>query len=1305
MKKVIITILLLMNINLIYSQSVVINEYYNSQNVNEEWVELLVVQDVVSLVDFTLLDGLNENGEVSKWAGGIQFIDNILWKNLRQGTVIVINFRNNQISDKNKSDGFIMVNADDENYFLKISNFGNWEDVALNVDNNCDVFQLRNNQGIVEHTIGHTRNREDLKIDLQGPFLISSNSCMINSVIAVLPGEKISDYDGGFDDNKIKLITEPEFISKGLPNKNPLFYNTNGNFWKSLRQPNWDNPTLTANIRDNYVDLFWNSCSDNFPSDMTIGYLIVRYNINDIDSVEHPNDGTTYQKGDLLGKAIVINNDPNSLTTSYSDNFSFDCNDVFRYRIYAYRFETDNLLGNRIDESYKRGRIYNIENYAEVLVSKKRPILPKIIVVGDTSFCEGDSVKLICDAPGGPFKYTWFLNNVVIPNANKMEYYANKAGLYKVRITNEKGCYNESREIQLIQLPTPHSELKFDSTLITQDTIIQVCKGEAIVLSISGGDRYEWFKNDTLLNNNTDKLKLIEEGEYFGVAINNGMECSDTTYKIVFEQLDIDFSFDKDTIYYYLDKNTSFEDKILKVENFGSDTLKFIDIILPPGGIFSVFATIPSLVVNPKSFKDYKIRFEPDRSGYFLDSISFIAPCLNTERKVYINAYKEPLDIALKPKMLKFPDKIDCEKSTDTLNFKIINNEDKTFALNKPYISNNFIFVTDNFPYTINSKDSIELKIAFISNIPGIIDEDLELNLINEIGVKEKLYLKLQGVVKKVDYSILYNDSNFTEIRMKELTGCDDTSYAQIKVINTGEVALSLGDNSHHPEIYFPDLPLQLEPGEEKTLQVLFIPENQGTFDQQIDLLIEPCSYIKRIRILGNKNGLTYKINQNKVDFGLILNCKDSVPVTQNNKIIVSGSSKDSVYIESIIGPNSGAFTTDLVVGKKLIDTNNFQITFLKMPIGIYYDSIEIYFQPCDVKKIIYLYGERMLPEISFSPDTLNFGQVMKGKSDTLSIKIINSGKIDLNLEILQDLNYPFKIIKNFDGLLKSGDTIVIDVAFSPLEDSLYQDLLFINITQPCLITKTVKILGEGIKPKDIVGSMDLGENKYCFPGDEIKIPIVFEVTNDAEINKVNLTSMSFDIVYNYSLLFPIDLEFNGTFTNSEININKFVELYPGKLIIDVEFNDPINIRDGHWFDIKFLVLLGNAMETDISIENLIFHSEVNFNVNTIGTKAIIKEQDNISSKLIDYNNFNVNLEKPIVNEDNIYFDVNSEENGLYTIEIYSITGELIKSIKIHLKSGINNVSLSLNDINNGIYFLKIKNSSFSKFFKILKIN
>ena len=123
------------------AQSIVVSEYHNVTAVPEgEWTELLVIQDNLTIVGYTLRDN---STNLDKWQGGIKFKDIPLWKNLRAGTTIVINHRvfGNTI-DKSSIDGYIEVDANDISIFdtLAVPGGGDWNSSTLNLSQIADIF-------------------------------------------------------------------------------------------------------------------------------------------------------------------------------------------------------------------------------------------------------------------------------------------------------------------------------------------------------------------------------------------------------------------------------------------------------------------------------------------------------------------------------------------------------------------------------------------------------------------------------------------------------------------------------------------------------------------------------------------------------------------------------------------------------------------------------------------------------------------------------------------------------------------------------------------------------------------------------------------------------------------------------------------------------------------------------------------------------------------------------------------------------------------------------------------------------------
>lgn len=95
------------------AQQIVVNELYNSGG-NDEWVELLVIQDSLDLRGWDVRDF--SSGGVAQ--NPLVFTTNTLWSNVRRGTLIVIARPENTFpEDTDPSDYLLVIKSDNGQYF------------------------------------------------------------------------------------------------------------------------------------------------------------------------------------------------------------------------------------------------------------------------------------------------------------------------------------------------------------------------------------------------------------------------------------------------------------------------------------------------------------------------------------------------------------------------------------------------------------------------------------------------------------------------------------------------------------------------------------------------------------------------------------------------------------------------------------------------------------------------------------------------------------------------------------------------------------------------------------------------------------------------------------------------------------------------------------------------------------------------------------------------------------------------------------------------------------------------------------
>ncbi|MFZ4796531.1 MAG: hypothetical protein ACOYMA_03500 [Bacteroidia bacterium] len=367
-----------------FSQNIVVSEYYNSADTRDEWTELLVITDNTDLRNYTLRDN---NTTQTNWQNEITFANTTLWTKLRAGTIIVIWHRlrssfssTSRLLDTISTDGYLEVHAQLSGYFSG-GNFGTaptWAGSTLSIGGSGDIIQIKDSSNNHVHAIGHksTITNSGNQFD----SIVSTNKLNLSSTISsgdnvsVCPGANLSDYISGTSDT-LYSSKGSNYITQGLPNKRSIDSTTNQNYWRSLRQPIYNSPTLntiTANANFTQTNLSWSVCTDLNPSDSTTGYIVLR---NTINSFTYPSDNIVYTIGSIIGTATVVSNINSSTTLAYTDIFAFTCGTTYYYKIYAFRFSADN---NNLSNA-ARGRAYNETGTNVQSIIKSYPVAQTII--------------------------------------------------------------------------------------------------------------------------------------------------------------------------------------------------------------------------------------------------------------------------------------------------------------------------------------------------------------------------------------------------------------------------------------------------------------------------------------------------------------------------------------------------------------------------------------------------------------------------------------------------------------------------------------------------------------------------------------------------------------------------------------------------------------------------------------------------------------------------------------------------------------------------------------------------------------
>jgi gliding motility-associated-like protein len=493
-------------------QGMVVSSYFNAAVPEDEWTELLVIQDNLDIRNWTLGDN---NGTQTGWiTPRITFNPIAYWQNLRAGTIIMIWHRPasssgvDHIEDTDPADGFIQLSAENGVYFSNV----NYGAGILNIAASGDLVQIRNASDQHVHVLGHFQSTtaSAMFTALPVPKLNHSSSppspnpLANDEVVMVCPqttvAPTINQYGTSAPQNgSLYTARSTTDLTFGLPNIRPTNTTTNSIFWRSLRQPAWTtiNPTYSIDANNTAVTLSWAPVTDPNPGDNTTGYLILR---NTVNTFADPTDGTTYNPGDLIGGATVVANVTPSGTTSYTDNITVPCTSDLYYRVYAYRFTQDNLQINGYNVA--RGRAYNETQFAAYTVTVPAVTDPTFAAADVTSFCSDNppaSITLTADGSGPTLE--WFTGNCggvgstlvgtgtplsIAPPATTTTYYA--------RWNSLNSCYSSCESVMITVTPA-----NVTSVAVSASPSGAVCEGTQVTITAtptnSSAPSYQWYLN------------------------------------------------------------------------------------------------------------------------------------------------------------------------------------------------------------------------------------------------------------------------------------------------------------------------------------------------------------------------------------------------------------------------------------------------------------------------------------------------------------------------------------------------------------------------------------------------------------------------------------------------------------------------------------------------------------------------------------------------------------------------------------------------------------------------------------------
>lgn len=1284
----------------VFSQVAVVSEYNNvGGDANGEWTEILIVSDNVNLVGCIMRD----NSDANSWSGGIKFKDTPLWQNLRIGTILVITHRYNALlEDKNPSDGYLEVSAEDGSLFDKVTyNNPDWTASALSINQTNDMIQLLDANGENIHTLGHTGSTTSQPYNeflaINGPKIMRNGSINNNNSLKVVPGASVSDYCVGYDNSNSYTYTSST-ASKGFPNQSPAYPNSNQQFWRNLRQPNWFNPNSNTSVTiiGQTARISWAPAEAS--TNMIEGYLILRIPYASINLADLPVDGKSYNKGDFLGSALVIGNVYGFSNSTFNDNDfgKADCGEKYVYRIFAFRYEHDNQNKDGIPEN-GRGRSYNEDNFAETNPVEK--ILPEKPVIetpnGKFEFCASEPILLkVKGVSTADATLQWYKDGTMLTGETSTTLKVSSNGQYYVVVKNLSSlCENTSESVQITIYPVPVASLFIvvngNMVPITKDTTIFVCKDEDPNfdyprLNLQGANIKEWYFDDRLKTEELNKVEIIaaQKGMYYGV-VKNGV-CSDTSFKVYIVYFDIRVVLSPSSLFFDADDSPIQKLKIINKSNTVLN-IKSQEIQLPIN--FSFVNINWPLVINKNDSIEVEISYNRTTPGTDNGKIKLFLMCFSYFQGTLQGVKKAPGTAGL----ISIP---------DTLDFGLMpicdleNNKSKTIDLKSfgtiptkvftPIYSSELSSINSNYPIVLEPDSNLIVKFDYMGNASGFYSGTIRVPYESFEKNPKSDTLDIPWKIEIVNPKLDFKDSLNIFIAT-----CTDTAFQQIEFTNNTKLPITISKDFINSNIVsLQNLPVTIDPGEIERITIRTISSINQTLNDKLE--ISPCNVPQNIYFNIVKSNISVKAKQSNIDFGTIAVCPQFLQSKKEAEILLSGG---NVTIKSI--NYIGDFISDLSIGQILNFDKKFNIIYTGSQTGPISGKITITLDPCDFQVEYNLAAFGTIPSLTLNPDSLlDFGNVEVSTIIPKNIQVKNNSPFDVVISASIDnpkfwinptIQFPLTLIANETKMLPiefkndiEGDTETGKITFSLLPCEVNYSVNLKAITNSNKVNGTV-----------IVNLPEILSGKI---GETINLPLKIEPQNfnlkDSKIEKVN-----YYFRYDGVQIYPNNvssLNSGGWINGSSI---KLTENSMNSSVLEINLNGLPNPANNQWLDINLslLVLQSQVKESIFYLDSLVFISEGNITTKLDSTKIQVLDNCELQNRNITFDNTN---QIPKINQtaDNLQIEFYTIADGDVSIKLVSSNGEIIDSKKYEdVKHGTYTTNLDLSKLQSGVYLLEVK--------------
>ena len=1263
----------------VHAQEMVVSEYFNIQDVNSEWTELLVVKDNLNVVGWALTDA---NTDQVTRQGGPKFNNIPLWRNLRAGTIIVLWHRQMPVTatiDSSAADGYLELSSRDIRFFTT-QYFAPPSDLAdLNIADAGDVLQIVKSDTTHVHALGHNKptgaayNAIPMpKVNFDSATVGAGRSCRVTGRTLAAYGVGLSKDSvvGGFND------------SKGLPNRfdlartNAGVANINHWFWRTTREPQWTaNPAVTLVAQSAKAHTIeWTPVDDTRPTDRTTGYVILR---DTLGFSSFPSngivDGSLITKGQRIGSALVLDVRP-VVDGGYrhTDSLNLVCGETYTYRVYGYRYSADEQL-TRTDDTTARGRQYTETRFAQSApISKPNPAKP-VIAASKTQVCVGDTVSLTTATVAD--RYDWTIDGAPVPVGGTTKIIVRQPGTYRLTITANGGCSSTSDPITITSLPAKEVE-------ITPRGTQTICNGDSVVLTaLTDAVSYEWIRDGQVVVGQTNKSLIVRQSGDYIVRTASAEGCPGVSPVVRVRIQDVRVAFSSASVEFgKLGSCESSREQIVSLVNTGQVDVTIASTTFPPG--FALRSPAPGFVIKAGQSQQVRITFAPPSSGAVGGQAVFVALPCSVSIRLPLSGERVESAASLDRALVDFGIRSACPTSIikDDSTFQIVNNGTSAITVQVPQVRPPFYLLTEFAgPVPVAPGGSLPIKIQYRP-----LGADLNQGVAQQVAFpytsltcNDTLRAQLIAASYQPSMSV---DPTTTDLGV--LLSCNSEIDTVVAITNTSLVPLTIDRIESSEGVSMIGASVTIAPSSTQTIPVrIAAPATPGPVTLRGTIVGSPCSLSLPIEFEGLVIAPSYTLSASDVQLGTYRPCSDTVLPSARLIVVAKGLAglRSRVNSISITGP----FTSSLLQGVSFRDTLVVDVASVApLTNGINAGTLRLSIGPCNTEFTIPLSVTRTERRWTATATQPTIGPLGAAQRGTTTVTITNTGSDTIQLAALDGLTAPFQLVAPIPTLpatLLPAATLQLIVEYAFVGYSRTDDQALRIITgNPCSDTFAVGLRGSTMPEGTITGVLIVAPlNVIGTAGTVVKVPLALE--SMASLDSANLKELTVYLSFDPAVVRPL-----ATLSGLRGETSVVTEPTPGRATLRVTSTQPI-LPTQELATLTFQTYLAPVATTPLKIDSVVAG-----NVEIKGRDGSISVLGSciISAELADLRN-RADLRLVSVDASNIVLEVSTLTHDPSTVSVYTSTGERVAvPLAEQLAPGTYTLKLDVSAMANGTYMI-----------------